>query len=128
MKIKTSELTRAALNWAVATAEGWQQAHVNGNPATGFLFKRAEPVTKLSALNFSTDWSQGGPITEREKMDCNAPVQNVPYWTYFYCTPQVGSCARQMHRQTGPTPLIAAMRCFVSSRLGDEVDIPEELT
>ena len=28
---------------------------------------------------------------------------------------------------TGPTPLIAAMRCFVASKLGDEVDIPKEL-
>jgi hypothetical protein len=28
----------------------------------------------------------------------------------------------------GPTPLIAAMRCYVASKLGDEVDIPEELT
>ena len=27
----------------------------------------------------------------------------------------------------GPTPLIAAMRCYVSGKLGDEVDIPEEL-
>lgn len=27
----------------------------------------------------------------------------------------------------GPTPLIAAMRCFVASRLGDEIEIPEEL-
>lgn len=27
----------------------------------------------------------------------------------------------------GPTPLIAAMRCYVASKLGDEVEIPEEL-
>ena len=27
----------------------------------------------------------------------------------------------------GPTPLIAAMRCFVASHLGDEVNVPEEL-
>ena len=27
----------------------------------------------------------------------------------------------------GPTPLIAAMRCFVASKLGDEVDVPDEL-
>ncbi|MNW06473.1 hypothetical protein D3C71_2028910 [compost metagenome] len=27
----------------------------------------------------------------------------------------------------GPTPLIAAMRCYVASRVGDEVDLPEEL-
>ena len=26
-----------------------------------------------------------------------------------------------------PTPLIAAMRCYVASKLGDEVDVPEEL-
>ena len=28
----------------------------------------------------------------------------------------------------GPTPLIAAMRCYVTSKLGDEVEIPEALT
>jgi hypothetical protein len=27
----------------------------------------------------------------------------------------------------GPTPLIAAMRCYVASKLGDEVEIPSEL-
>jgi len=27
----------------------------------------------------------------------------------------------------GTTPLIAAMRCYVASKLGDEVDIPTEL-
>ena len=28
---------------------------------------------------------------------------------------------------TGHTPLIAAMRCYVASRLGYEVEVPEEL-
>ena len=28
---------------------------------------------------------------------------------------------------TGPTPLIAAMRCYVRAKLGDEINIPEEL-
>ena len=28
---------------------------------------------------------------------------------------------------TGPTPLIAAMRCYVASKLGDEVNVPEDL-
>ena len=27
----------------------------------------------------------------------------------------------------GPTPLIAAMRCFCCSKLGDEVEVPDEL-
>jgi hypothetical protein len=29
--------------------------------------------------------------------------------------------------QKGPTPLIAAMRCYVTLKLGDEVEVPEEL-
>jgi hypothetical protein len=29
--------------------------------------------------------------------------------------------------QYGDTPLIAAMRCYVASKLGDEVEIPKEL-
>ena len=29
--------------------------------------------------------------------------------------------------QHGPTPLIAAMRCYVTSKLGDEVEIPKDL-
>lgn len=27
----------------------------------------------------------------------------------------------------GPTPLISAMRCYVAFKLGDEVDVPDEL-
>ena len=29
--------------------------------------------------------------------------------------------------QSGDTPLIAAMRCYVASKLGDTVELPEEL-
>lgn len=31
------------------------------------------------------------------------------------------------HYWQGPTTLIAAMRCYVASKLGDEVEVPEEL-
>jgi hypothetical protein len=29
--------------------------------------------------------------------------------------------------QNGPTPLVAAMRCYVASKLGDTVEIPDDL-
>jgi hypothetical protein len=32
-----------------------------------------------------------------------------------------------MDKSYGPTPLVAAMRCYVASQLGDEVDVPDEL-
>jgi hypothetical protein len=64
---------------------------------------------------YSTDWAWGGPIIEREGID-------------LY---QSGSWAAEMggtHRQEGPTPLVAAMRCYVGSVMGNEMEVPDELT
>jgi len=36
-------------------------------------------------------------------------------------------CIYPRYEQRGPAPLIAAMRCYVASKLGNEIDIPEEL-
>tara|TARA_R110000868_G_scaffold112176_3_gene302283 strand:- start:3114 stop:3461 length:348 start_codon:yes stop_codon:yes gene_type:complete len=75
----------------------------------------------------STNWSHGGPIIEREEIsvakvgrsldDAMAPHPDC------WCSHIDGVYARY-----GPTPLIAAMRCFVASKLGEEVEIPEELS
>lgn len=92
---KTSELTGAALDWAVATCEGLDYW---------------EPEIGPSQPEYSTDWAQGGPIIEREKMGV---------------FPTHDGWAAGM--QSGPTLLIAAMRCYVASQFGDEVDVPEEL-
>jgi len=124
MKVKTSELIGPALDWAVAKAEGYDEGWLarqmgNPNPHT-----RAIPA-------FSTDWSQGGPIIEREfisispgewDVDATPMVQNICAW----------SLKAEIHGTEkfyyGPTPLVAAMRCFISSKIGDEVDVPEELS
>lgn len=105
MKVKTNEL--AALN---------------------ILYpQQAKHYPKVSP---STDWSQGGPIIEREGIevvrgnDLIFPKGNEkgeytePLW--------LASCGggRKFH---GPTALIAAMRCYVASKLGDEVEVPDEL-
>ena len=98
--MKTSDLIGQALDYAVAKAQGW---------------KPNFPVEILSP-QYSTDWAQGGEILEREKISTEENGQG--FWN---------ARIYQQYRTTGPTPLIAAMRCFVSSRLGDEVDVPEEL-
>ena len=64
----------------------------------------------------STNWAQGGPIIEREGI---ATLPCPRGWAA-----RVGFGGEYIE---GPTPLIAAMRCFVASKLGDEVDVPEEL-
>ena len=108
--MKTSDLTGSALDWAVAKAEVQE-------PVGSFL----DGVVAHPDYNKfypSTDWSQGGPIIEREGIRLHRSVTG-RWWAGPESDP---------HRPVaGPTPLIAAMRCFVASRLGDTIDIPEEL-
>ena len=105
MKVKTSELQGAALDWAVAKCEGMV-------PNTPFIASNKEYTFKPS-----TDWAQGGPIIER--CCINVYYDGGGYWC---ATTDSGDPPK-----FGPTPLIAAMRCYVASKLGDEVDVPDEL-
>ena len=127
MKVKTSKLTGAALDWAVAKCEG-----VNAE-AFRLFYEPTEPSDYDShgypEFHYSTTWSQGGPIIEREignlwkhnKLDPNEP----DVWTAAAYRKAPDGTA--LYYEDGPTPLIAAMRCYVASKLGDEVDVPEEL-
>ena len=113
--MKTSELTGAALDWAVAKCEGVDYLV---EPEYDGIGNRYEPT------NYSTDWAQGGPIIEREKIEL-IPPRDEGDRDWMAVGFDLG-CA-ELGIQDGPTPLIAAMRCYVASRLGDEVDIPKEL-
>jgi hypothetical protein len=110
MKIKTSELTGAALDWAVAKCEG-----------TEHLFAGHE----VGRLRYTTDWAQGGPIIEREgiSLACR-PKDARGLWCAVLGPNRFLSPDFEGY---GPTPLVAAMRCYVASRLGEEVDVPDEL-
>jgi hypothetical protein len=68
----------------------------------------------------STEWAQGGPIIEREGIRIVEVAGDV--WGAVYSRGDVG------REHFAETPLIAAMRCYVASKLGDEVEIPKELT
>ena len=111
MKIKTSDLIGTALDWAVAKCE-------RVLPCTYDDWCQVWPF-------YSTNWSQSGPIIEREKIDCMADPNGKDVWMgQLYATRLAGN---KVVRAYGPTPLVAAMRCYVASKLGNEVDIPEEL-
>ena len=113
MKIQSNRLTGAALDWAVAKCEGVIWAALDG-----------ELLGSARGMNYSTDWAQGGPIIERQGMwlrhftaddPANARWEAINGWF-----PANVICA-------GPTPLIAAMRCYVASKLGNEVEVPDGL-
>lgn len=116
MKIKTSELTGAALDWAVAKCEGIRKPDlVGGFDGIGNYSEPWEP---------STNWSQGGPIIEREFIDLMGDEFLVGQHNAWAA---INEREAAQYECFGPTPLIAAMRCYVASKLGDEVEIPDEL-
>lgn len=116
MKTKTvsiATLTGPALDWAVAKCEG---VRVSAPQSHGKLEVHFSATDGGDVYSPSTDWSQAGPIIERDGLTL---------------THQADRWAAQTDDDLfayGPTPLIAAMRCYVASKLGDEVEIPEELT
>jgi hypothetical protein len=78
----------------------------------------------------STDWAQGGPIIEREGIELLCNTSALQAAAYKNANPDWFACLKfkRADHWHGTTPLIAAMRCYVASKLGDEVDVPEELT
>lgn len=120
MEVKTCELTGPALDWAVASIEKMPkdaESVVNGNPVV--LRTYWGEVTELRC-EFSTNWAQGGPIIEREEIGLNA--ENGEWYADCYNPRDIVHC-----QCYGPTPLIAAMRCYVASKFGDRVEVPDEL-
>ena len=117
VKININYLVPPALDWAVSKCEGVDDYILSESFMTRWTDD--EGVT----YNCSTDWAQGGPIIEREGMQLQ--MEDISEWhaTMWW---DDGEGQREVVTR-GPTPLIAAMRCYVASQLGDEVEIPGEI-
>ena len=137
--MKTSELTGAALDWAVAKAtqiplyqcgEGWPGNRVVNEESlrrpivtvglTGRMLLEGPKTSENKEWSPSTDWAQGGPLIQMYEIDLKSVEEGV--W-------QASNIFDDMewYHFLGYSPLVAGMRCYVASKLGDEVDVPEEL-
>lgn len=132
MKVSTSELTGAALDWAVAKCEGVRTVLARyEHTMTGVCVLDAELVEMATdgpqELRYSRDWAQGGPIIEREEVHL---LRLVGGWvaSIAYSSKDGKRLVGWRRLASAPTPLVAAMRAYVASKLGDEIDVPEELT
>jgi hypothetical protein len=109
--MKTDDLTGAALDWAVMTLE-------KDDEYAWYVDRKGRLMDDHGKVAYafqpSTNWAQGGPIIDREKI---ATAWHLTRWVAW----------RGVIEHPGPTPLIAAMRCYVASRLGNDIEIPEEL-
>ena len=120
MLIKVSEASGVKLDWMVAKCEGALRPVGDVLLLDGKLFViRAgdhEVSDSWHRFSPSTDWSQGGVLIEREGMTLRAGTTG--RWDAELDEFDVLEC--------GPTPLVAAMRCFVASKLGTEIEVPDE--
>jgi hypothetical protein len=128
--MKTAELKGAALNWAVAQCEGlnpilgssFDSDHADGLDRYPFVYLH-EPMKQRSpfaAPAFYTGFNPSiviGEIIEREKIGT---------W-YHVVTKRWTAAIDGVWEENGATQLEAALRCYVGSKLGNEVQIPEEL-
>lgn len=132
MKHKTVELEGALLDIAVAVALGMRMS--------ARILKTDEPVYVTSDAPFdcgpstetgfadsfapSERWDHGGPIIQREQMVVVPESRLAKEW-FAALDGEWGHDIRWYGAWAlGPTPLVAAMRAFVKSKLGEEVELP----
>ena len=98
--MKTTELSGKALDWAVGQATGFEGDWLP---------------------DYSTDWAHGGPIIEAAGI-CLLWMEfvNEQYWIASITDD------KYEYEERSTKPLEAAMRVYVASKLGDEVEIPHE--
>ena len=126
--MKTAELTGDALVCAVAMCEGYTDLHKIPDrwphePQWAMMPPNREyGVMELWEIGSDRDWGFFGPIIEREEITV---CWQGAIWVGSKFNVRVTD-EYEFH-QTGPTPLTAAMRCYVASKLGEEVEIPDEL-
>jgi hypothetical protein len=108
--MNTLELEGAALDWAVQQCEGTR--------------KDIDFAWWTEDYTPSTNWAQGGPIIEREKITLDYDHEGP---TLMWEANHFAFDGTMLQREYGPTPLIAAMRCYVASKLGYTVDVPKEI-
>lgn len=120
MKHKVRELQGALLDAAVAKAEG-----LPVHPGRDYVVAHSINTRWAHEFQFSTDWRDAGPIIEREGISLHKEVAPDRYneWGDQPPFPISWEARCRMSKITGPTPLIAAMRAFVASKLGDTVEI-----
>ena len=114
-----------ALDYAVGKANGWvnypEDSIEHGN--TWHCDPEKAPfgrTIKLADYKPSTNWIIAGRIIEDEKLQLS-PSKCGKYW-------QVVSHGDNWFCCTGEEPLLTlAMRCYAASKLGKEIEIPDNL-
>jgi hypothetical protein len=132
MKHRVCDLEGELLDAAVAMIEGIELLH-RAEPIIAEHYPSAWYEDIWRGWSACRDWRIGGPIIERERIDLAGPDTlseesrssrsewRARIWGTLQTRDQGGNDEATTY---GPTPLIAAMRAYVASKLGEEVELP----
>lgn len=130
MRYKTSELTGALLNAAVAKAEG-----LPVHPGPGRFLVAAGLDTRWAHEFDFLSWNDAGPLIERDRIDLvwlfafDGRDTGENAWSAFYNGPDEAEAPPWIDTSShhadgiGDTPVIAAMRALVQRKLGTDVEL-----
>ena len=117
--VKVSESVGSVLDWMVMVARDGASVTLDEDL---WIVHDGIADMPLDAYTPSTDWSQGGPIIEREDINLRSHMGTDREQSAFLWRNHAPA-----FRMRGATKLIAAMRCYVASKLGDIVSVPDNL-
>lgn len=130
--IEVAKATNEQLNWLVAKCECPNDVrdgrptfwlHPNNNKLVcRQTYNHAANPKGYELCRYSTNWAQGGPIIGRARI-------SLDQFSGHPCRAHLGTHVRYEHAMFAPEgePLVAAMRCYVASKLGEVVEVPEGL-
>ena len=129
MKIKTAKLIGPALDWAVATVKGYEIQMWHGYRYLGT--PNEQIVSRGISIGECDDHGQIGYEATRSDVFVSllheakigvGPTEEGGVFPDKWIAAEADSPFF-----FGPTPEIAVARCYVASKLGDEVEVPDEL-
>lgn len=121
---KTANLEGVALDWAVAKVIAYDE----GPDATcygpaDFREQRRRTVKNGEFVyRWSSAWGQGGELIEEYSISLQRRHDG-----WWMASVQFNYADEPQYLHLAAAPLTAAMRCLVAYRLGDTIDVPEEL-
>lgn len=141
--VQVSEAVDDTLDWLVAKCEEHESRCAWMLEKEGYIaWQSYEQAWGNPIPKYSTDWSQGGPIIDENGIGLLFDSGSACCKPSWFATPDDQSTTTSYEGEyfdpafmvdeasgvRGPTPLIAAMRCYCCTKLGNTVEVPDDLT